>query len=96
MARGYLGRLYPKSGLVKEWPSPGGAGSRPYGIAVRPDGSVWYSESGVKTLSSPSIGTERSRGPSVRGRSSGTGRRPTTAYLACSGVNKVAVVGVSR
>jgi virginiamycin B lyase len=43
--RGYLGALDPKSGTVREWPSPGGGGSRPYGIAITPDGAVWYSES---------------------------------------------------
>jgi len=34
-ARGYLGHFDPVSGkLLKEWASPGGAGSEPYGIAV--------------------------------------------------------------
>ncbi len=47
-ARGYLGHFDPASGkLLKEWPSPGGSGSEPYGIAVTSDGEVWYSESGV-------------------------------------------------
>jgi streptogramin lyase len=46
-ARGYLGHFDPASGkLLKEWPSPGGSGSEPYGIAVTEDGMVWYSESG--------------------------------------------------
>jgi len=31
---GRLGRLYPKSGQTKEWPSPSGSKSHPYGIAV--------------------------------------------------------------
>jgi len=48
-ARGYLGHFDPSSGrLLKEWPSPGGAQSEPYGIAITNDGKVWYSESGVK------------------------------------------------
>src|SRR5205085_10371041 len=48
-ARGYLGHFDPAAGkLIKEWPSPGGARSRPYGIAISDDGQVWYSESGVK------------------------------------------------
>ena len=35
LARGYLGHFDPVSGkLLKEWASPGGAGSEPYGIAV--------------------------------------------------------------
>ena len=47
-ARGYLGHFDPSAGkLVKEWMSPGGAESNPYGIAITHDGEVWYSESGV-------------------------------------------------
>src|SRR5206468_2766289 len=42
-ARGFLGHFDPASGkLLEEWPSPGGPGSKPYGIAVAPDGMVWY------------------------------------------------------
>jgi virginiamycin B lyase len=37
----------PATGKVEDWPSPGGADSRPYGIAATPDGKIWYSESGV-------------------------------------------------
>jgi virginiamycin B lyase len=48
-ACGYLGHFDPSSGsLLKEWSSPGGSESEPYGIAVTNDGEVWYSESGVK------------------------------------------------
>ena len=46
-ARGYLGRLDPKTGAVKEWPSPSGRESQPYGITVV-NGDIWYSESNVK------------------------------------------------
>jgi virginiamycin B lyase len=46
--RGYVGRLDPRSGKIEEWPSPGGRTSEPYGIASTADGTVWYSESGVK------------------------------------------------
>ena len=46
-SRGYLGRLDPNRGKIEEWASPGGTESRPYGIAITPDGTVWYSESGV-------------------------------------------------
>ena len=46
-SRGYLGRLDPKTGAIKEWPSPSGPKSQPYGITVL-DGAVWYSESAVK------------------------------------------------
>jgi virginiamycin B lyase len=46
--RGYLGEFDTKTGkFVKEWLSPSGAQSRPYGITIV-NGIVWYSESGVK------------------------------------------------
>jgi virginiamycin B lyase len=98
-ARGYLGHFDPTSGkLLKEWASPGGTGSEPYGIAVTSDGVVWYSESGVKpnTLvrfdpKSESFSTEPipSGGGVVRNMVATPDGR---LYLACSGVNKVAVV----
>lgn len=98
-ARGYLGHFDPASGkLLKEWPSPGGSGSEPYGIAVTHDGVVWYSESGMKpnTLvrfdpKSESFSTEAipSGGGVVRNM---VATPDGKLYLACSGVNKVAVV----
>ena len=44
---GRLGRVDPKTGDIKEWDSPSGPSSHPYGIAVL-DGAVWYNESGVR------------------------------------------------
>ena len=44
---GRLGRLDPKTGAIREWDSPSGERSHPYGIAVL-DGAVWYNESGVR------------------------------------------------
>jgi virginiamycin B lyase len=44
-ARGYLGRLNPATGEVKEWLSPSGPKSEPYGISAIND-VIWYSESG--------------------------------------------------
>ena len=46
--RGYLGRLDPQTGKIAEWPTPGGRNAVPYGIATLKDGTIWYSESGVK------------------------------------------------
>jgi virginiamycin B lyase len=46
-ARGFLGRLDPATGAVKEWASPSGPKSQPYGI-VFTRGAVWYSESAAK------------------------------------------------
>ena len=100
-ARGYLGHFDPAHGLlIKEWQSPGGSGSEPYGIAVTKDGEVWYSESGVKpnTLvkfdpksESFSRRTIPSGGGTVRNMVATADGR---LYLACSGVNKVAVVTI--
>ncbi len=46
-ARGFLGRLDPKSGKVSEWPTPSGPKSQPYGI-VFAKGALWYNESNAK------------------------------------------------
>lgn len=95
---GNLGRLDPASGKVKMWPSPGGPSSAPYGMVITPDGTVWYSESGVKpnTLIRFNPKTEElaratipSGGGTVRNMAATSDGR---VYLACSGVNKVAVV----
>jgi virginiamycin B lyase len=102
-ARGYLGHFDPASGkLLKEWPSPGGPGSEPYGIAVTEDGVVWYSESGVSPntlvrfdLKSESFSRQKipSGGGVVRNMVATPDHR---LYLACSGVNKVAVVDLNK
>jgi len=102
-ARGDLGHFDPASGkLLKEWPSPGGAQSHPYGIAITHDGEVWYSESGVKpnTLvrfdpKSQSFSSEAipSGGGVVRNM---VATADGKLYLACSGVNKVAVVDLGK
>ncbi|HUI85071.1 MAG TPA: lyase [Candidatus Binatia bacterium] len=97
-ARGYLGQFDTRSGKQQEWPSPGGPHSEPYGIAITPDGAVWYSESGVhpNTLVRFDPRTQRflltaipSGGGVVRNMAA---TRDGRLYLACSGVNKVAVV----
>ena len=41
---GRLGRLNPKTGEIKEWPSPSGADTQPYAITVVND-IIWYNES---------------------------------------------------
>jgi len=95
---GNLGRLDPATGAAKMWASPGGARSAPYGIAITPDSMVWYSESGVtpNTLIRFDPRTEEfarakipSGGGTVRNMAATADGR---IYLACSGVNKVAVV----
>ena len=83
-SRGRLGRFDPRTGEIREWPSPSGPDSHPYAIAVV-DGIVWYNESGKRpdTLVRFDPGTETFQSwPSRRGasmpESSGTcGRRGT-------------------
>ena len=95
---GHLGRLDPSSGAVKMWDSPGGKESGPYGIAITPDGMVWYSESGVKpnTIIQFDPKTEKfaravipSGGGVVRNMAATSDGR---IYIACSGVDKVGIV----
>lgn len=96
--RGNLGRLDPSTGAAKMWPSPGGPGSNPYGIAITPDGMVWYSESGVapNTIVRFDPKTEqfaRAEIPSGGGTVRNMAATPDgRVYIACSGVNKVGVV----
>jgi virginiamycin B lyase len=101
-ARGHLGRFDPSKREIKQWPSPGGPGSRPYGIAITPDGAVWYSESGINPNSIVRFDprTEAfsnwpipSGGGVVRNMASTPGG---DLYIACSGVNKVGIVKVER
>jgi virginiamycin B lyase len=100
-SRGFLGRFDPRDGSFREWPSPGGPKSRPYGIAAT--GSiVWHSESGVRpnTLVRFDPATEAFQtwaipsGGGVVRHMMATGRGDLV--LACSGVNRVALVEVKR
>jgi virginiamycin B lyase len=49
-ARGYLGSYNPKTGAFKEYLSPGGARSAPYGIAIAPDGRIFYDEASSSAI----------------------------------------------
>jgi virginiamycin B lyase len=95
---GHLGRLDPVTGAVKMWASPGGSMSSPYGMAITPDGRVWYSEAGVEpnTVIRFDPKTEAfakakipSGGGVVRNMAATADGR---VYMACSGVNKVGIV----
>jgi virginiamycin B lyase len=100
-SRGYLGRFDPKTGKATEWPSPGGPKSQPYGITALND-EIWYSESAVRpnTLVHFNPKTEKfqtwvipSGGGVVRN------MMPTAdgnLVMACSGVNRVALVEIKR
>jgi virginiamycin B lyase len=99
-ARGYLGHYDLKSRKQEEWPSPGGPTSKPYGIAVVPDGKIWYSESGVNPNTLVEFDPKSKSFASTTIPSGGGVVRNMVAtpdgrlYLACSGVNKVAVAEV--
>ena len=96
-ARGQLGRFNPASRKVEEWPSPGGAGAKPYGIAVTPDGTVWFSESGIEPNTLVRFDPRTKKFSSTPIPSGGGVVRNMVAtsdgkvYLAESGVNKVAI-----
>jgi virginiamycin B lyase len=47
-AGGMLGRLNPKTGQVREWPSPSGDRSRPYAMAMDDRDRIWHVETGVR------------------------------------------------
>lgn len=46
--QGRLGRYDPRSSEFKEWPSPGGQGSRPYAMALDDRDRIWYVETGIR------------------------------------------------
>ncbi|OFV92514.1 MAG: hypothetical protein A3G76_14025 [Acidobacteria bacterium RIFCSPLOWO2_12_FULL_65_11] len=98
-SRGYLGRLNPTTGEVKEWPSPGGPQSQPYGITVSKD-IVWYSESAVRpnTLVRFDPKTEKFQTWIIPSGGGIVRHMMTTSdgnlVLACSGVNRVALVEI--
>lgn len=47
-ATGVLGRYDPATGKVDEWPMPGGAGSRPYAMALDAADRIWLVETGAQ------------------------------------------------
>src|ERR1700731_2775249 len=100
-ARGALGRFDPKTGHAREWPSPGGSESGPYGITTLND-ILWYSESGMQpnTLVRFDPETETfETWPIPSGGGVVRDMMPTAdgnLVLACSGVNRIALVDVTR
>jgi virginiamycin B lyase len=95
---GHLGTLNTTTRTVKLFPSPGGNESNPYGIAITPDGMVWYSESGVQPntivrFDPTSQKFARANIPSGGGVVRNMVATPDgRIYIACSGVDKVGVV----
>ena len=100
-ARGYLGRFDPDTGEVQEWASPGGPDSRPYGIATVGT-VVWYSESAVRPNTLVRFDTQTRRFQTWVIPSGGGIVRNMMAtsdgnlVLACSGVNRVALVEIGN
>ena len=100
-ARGYLGRYDPKTGSIREFRSPGGADSQPYGIATIGN-AVWYSESAVRpnTLVRFDPTTEKFQTWAIPSGGGVVRNMMRTAdnnlALACSGVNKVALVEIKQ
>jgi virginiamycin B lyase len=100
-SRGYLGRLDPETGDVQEWPSPGGAGSQPYGIAAIGD-IVWYSESRVSPNTIVRFDPKTEKFQTWTIPSGGGVVRNMMAtpegdlVLACSAVNRVALVEIEH
>ena len=93
-ARGFLGRLDPTTGKVREFQSPGGAGCGPYGIAIAANGKIYYDEttSGDIVIFDPA--TEKmeivaipTKGAIVRNMSVDSAR--AKVWLALSGVSRL-------
>ena len=100
-ARGALGRFDPRTGEAREWPSPGGSESGPYGITTLND-ILWYSESGMQPNTLVRFDPETETFETLPIPSGGGVVRnmmPTSdgnLVLACSGVNRIALVEVKR
>jgi virginiamycin B lyase len=95
---GHLGTLNTATRAVKLYASPGGAESNPYGIAITPDGMVWYSESGVKpnTIVQFDPKTQKFARANIPSGAGVVRNMAATSdgrvYIACSAVDKVGVV----
>ena len=101
-ARGYLGRFDAKTRKLEEWTSPGGPESKPYAVAVTPDGTVWYSEAGLSPNTIVRFDPGKKEFASWPIPSGGGVVRNMVStpkgdlYIACSGVNKVGIVQIDR
>lgn len=100
-ALGTIGRYDPKTGAHQTWASPGGSDSEPYGIASIGN-ILWYSESGVRpnTLVRFDPQGEKFQTWAIPSGGGVVRNMMRTAngnlVLACSGVNKVALVEIAN
>jgi virginiamycin B lyase len=94
--RGTLARFDIERASFKEWPSPSGLASQPYGIAADGDGVLWYNEFSANQLVRFDPRTETFRRftlPSAKSEVRHMDRDPKgRVWMALSGCNKVAVV----
>src|SRR5256885_730584 len=98
-AHGRWARHAPPPGQGRDFASPGGAGSQPYGIAVGTDGRIWYDESGRDQIVAFDPATERAEtvkiptpGSVVRNMAVDSSR--ARLWLALSGGQKLGGVGL--
>jgi virginiamycin B lyase len=86
---------------VREFASPGGSGSGPYGIAVGTDGRIWYDESGKNTIVAFDPATEKMQtvaiptpGAIVRNMSVDSTR--ARIWLALSGTQRLGKIEIGK
>ncbi|MFL5464389.1 MAG: hypothetical protein ACJ8AC_10180, partial [Gemmatimonadaceae bacterium] len=93
-ARGFLGSFNPKTGAFNEWLSPGGATSAPYGIAIGPDGRIFYNE--ARSGNMVAFDSKRSKAETIKIPTSGSIVRNiavdstrSRVWLALSGIGRI-------
>jgi virginiamycin B lyase len=100
-SRGFLGRYDTATGKASEWASPGGQKSQPYGIVAIND-IIWYSEAGVSPNTMVRFDPKTEKFQTWKIPSGGGVVRNVDVTkdgniaIACSGVNRVGLVEISR
>ena len=93
---GRLGRLDLAHMSFRDWPSPSGPSSHPYGIAADADGNLWYNEFSANQLVRFSPRTQTFQRFTLPSPHSEVRHMVRDArgriWMALSGANKVAVV----
>jgi len=99
---GNLGKLDLSIGALVMLPTPGGTDSSPYAIAITPDGTVWYCETGIQPkniirFNPGSSAFSRTSIPFAAGAVHSMAAAPDgRVYFASSDVDKVGAVEVSK
>jgi virginiamycin B lyase len=94
--RGYLGALDPDEAAVREWASPF-PGEGPYGIAIAPDGAIWYNHARGDAMTRFDPVTEKSTSLPIPTRGAVVRHMVTDAprqriWLALSGTGRLGVI----